>query len=312
MNNNDRHILAEWLIDKSDVNRQEALQNGFDIDNIEHHLDYIDKHSMPASDVDQSWVKFQQKLSQTSVPSEVSPSNKRYLWYALGLMLMIGSLGYLWYQKKEDVKAKEIIQEYRTDIAQVEKVQAPDFSLVTLAPKSTLHFYPHRWPQSREIWLKGRAYFEVAKGSTFDVKTDKGIVTVLGTKFEVSSYDSILNVTCVEGIVLVSADANTSKIIKAGEKISLNKMTFSEVITHNYATMAWKNKQLSFDGRSLNDVIDELSLYYPQKISIDPSLAKKRFSGVLPADNLEKALMILTKTFRIKVKKGEDNGYTLE
>ncbi len=317
MSNDDKHILAEWLVDKSSIHTKEAINQGFDINNIEHHLDYIDKHPIPTDDVDQSWAQFQQRLVQqpsanqeSTASSPIAERPRRYLWLIIGLLALVSSI-YYWYSQTQASKAKLIKQEYNAEIAEVEKIETPDKSIITLAPKSALHYFPNRWPNEREIWLDGRAYFEVAKGSTFDVKTDKGMVTVLGTKFEVISSDTALNVVCVEGIVSVAAPSANSKIIKAGEKIILKGESFGQVIKHTQADMAWKNKELAFDAATLSAVTSELSLYYPNEINIHPSLSSKRFTGVLPANDLAKALEILAKTFSIIPKKGSDGSYML-
>ena len=52
--------------------------------------------------------------------------------------------------------------------------ELPDASTVTLNAVSEISYSERNWKNRRELDLKGEAYFKVAKGKTFDVKTPEG------------------------------------------------------------------------------------------------------------------------------------------
>ncbi|MEM9985266.1 MAG: FecR domain-containing protein, partial [Bacteroidota bacterium] len=93
----------------------------------------------------------------------------------------------------------------------------PDGSSISLNAGSEVRYVPHQWDQHRRLELKGEAYFEVEKGSSFEVATELGIVTVLGTRFNVRARDGKLKVTCYEGRVRVK-EGQYEVEIKAGEE----------------------------------------------------------------------------------------------
>ena len=62
-----------------------------------------------------------------------------------------------------------------------------DGSEVVLNSKSKIEYDEDNWEDDRSLKLVGEAYFKVAKGKTFTVKTENGSVTVLGTQFNVNS-----------------------------------------------------------------------------------------------------------------------------
>ena len=82
----------------------------------------------------------------------------------------------------------------QTLASQNETFELPDASTVTLNATSTIKFDEDKWSDKRELSLKGEAYFKVAKGSKFDVKTSNGIVSVLGTQFTVKQRDNFFEV----------------------------------------------------------------------------------------------------------------------
>ncbi|MDP4820086.1 MAG: FecR family protein, partial [Saprospiraceae bacterium] len=82
----------------------------------------------------------------------------------------------------------------------------PDGSTVTLNALSSVRFDPDGWSENRSLELQGEAYFEVRKGSSFEVLTPDGTITVLGTAFNVFAREGAFKVVCFEGKVRVAAN----------------------------------------------------------------------------------------------------------
>ena len=84
----------------------------------------------------------------------------------------------------------------------------PDTSQVILNSNSTIKYKTWNWESNRNISLEGEAYFKVAKGSTFSINTSQGLVTVVGTQFNVSTKNNEFTVACFEGKVNVTIQDN--------------------------------------------------------------------------------------------------------
>lgn len=103
----------------------------------------------------------------------------------------------------------------------------PDGTQVNLNSGSELRFHKDFGKQDREIWLNGEAFFDVSKDAThpFHVYTNRMTVKVLGTSFNVKSYNTFENIetTVVSGKVEVSLKESKEKkvILLPNEKISL-------------------------------------------------------------------------------------------
>ena len=78
-----------------------------------------------------------------------------------------------------------------TTIAEKTSIELPDASLVTINALTDISFNKKQWQSKRTVKLNGEAYFKVAKGAKFDVETPNGIVSVLGTQFNVKYRDNL-------------------------------------------------------------------------------------------------------------------------
>ena len=89
----------------------------------------------------------------------------------------------------------------------------PDQSLVVLNDGSSIKYVKGTWEEERNILLVGEAFFNVKKGNTFQVQTDKGIIEAVGTKFNVRAWGDKLYVECYEGSVQVINQQQTITLV---------------------------------------------------------------------------------------------------
>ena len=99
-------------------------------------------------------------------------------------------------------------------------VELPDESTVSLEKSSSLRFQKTNWNEQRKVNLIGEARFKVAKGSTFDVETWIGKVTVLGTDFKVVQRANYFEIICFEGMVSFAYKGKTVEL-PAGKSLRI-------------------------------------------------------------------------------------------
>lgn len=99
-------------------------------------------------------------------------------------------------------------------------IELPDDSTVSLEKSSSLRFQKSNWNEERKVNLIGEARFKVAKGSTFDVETWIGKVTVLGTDFKVIQRANYFEIICFEGIVSLAYKGKTVEL-PAGKSLRI-------------------------------------------------------------------------------------------
>lgn len=199
-----------------------------------------------------------------------------------------------------------------TEIVAVAETQAftlPDNSEVVLNTRSEIEYKKSNWDNNRKLELSGEAYFKVAKGSTFDVKTKLGTVTVVGTQFNVKAQNKQLDVECYEGKVKVSFNGE-ELFLTEGQTVSVvDGKAISSATPDNQP--AWTTNEIRFYNQSLKSVLMELEQQYNIKIDGKAIDVDQHYTGKLPQNNLDTALHIISKTYRFNYKKLSDKEIIL-
>ena len=150
--------------------------------------------------------------------------------------------------------------------------------------------------KKREIYVDGEIYIEVYpdKERPFIVKSKKMDIQVLGTKFDVSAYESKqeVSVVLVSGKVNVKTDNRIESVLKPTDRLSYKKGTtdIQTVNVENY--ISWKDGFYTFDNECFSTVLDKLSDYYGKKFEYSVAAGALRCSGSLKLD--EDMVKVLT------------------
>lgn len=187
--------------------------------------------------------------------------------------------------------------EQHTQIAEKTTITLPDLSRVMMNADSEITYDKESWYDNRQLNLKGEAYFKVAKGKTFDVITKQGVVTVVGTEFNVKARPDYFEVVCYEGIVKVSSDTITRQLL-AGDTYRILNNKFSqdkvEVIQPE-----WVENRSSFKSVPLKEVVSELERQFNVKVTFKDTKTTRLFSGGFTHKNLENALSAITQPMNL-------------
>ena len=172
--------------------------------------------------------------------------------------------------------------------------------------------YPVSFGQDkREVSLRGEGYFEVAKDSArpFIVSTDKMDVKVLGTTFDVNTYEDEGKsfVVLVEGLVEVSAGKGESRIITPGYMAEVDmhdvqaKIHVSKCDTEHY--IAWKSGNFSFRNASLTEILKRVSRYYDVTVIREQVFEEEYYTGDVSSDvSLESLLAVIESSTSVSFK----------
>ncbi len=187
----------------------------------------------------------------------------------------------------------------------------PDNSEVVLNSGSKIEYKKWNWGSNRNLNLSGEAYFKVAKGKKFQVITDIGKVTVLGTQFDVKARENRFDVTCYEGRVKVN-HKHREIIITKGESVAFENGKLIYNIPEIATKPEWTNDEATFNHESLNQIIKELSRQYSIEIELKNAENNQFFTGTIPTNNLKGAIQILSSSYHLKSKKISDKKIILE
>ncbi len=195
------------------------------------------------------------------------------------------------------------VKEYNTRIqtlaSENTSIELPDASVVEMNALSSLSYNKSDWKNNRKITLDGEAFFKVAKGQKFDVYTTRGVISVLGTKFNVKQRDNYLKVTCYEGVVSVSYN-DVIKYLKEGDLIEMSADKIVEGSLKEQEKPQWLTNRSVFYSTPYEKVLQELEWQYGLPITtknIDKSIL---FTGNFVHFDIETALKSITIPMQLK------------
>lgn len=193
------------------------------------------------------------------------------------------------------------------------QINLPDGTRVWLNAASELKFpLSFAGLKERRVSLTGEAYFEVKKNAAkpFIVASDRQVVQVLGTHFNVNSYkdDANTKTTLLEGAVKVQSLKGGSPgeaILKPGQQARIGNAssTISVATVDPLAEIAWKKGQFFFENEPIENIMKEVSRWYDVDIVYKDDFAGKTVWGsVTRYGNVSKVLSILELTGGIHFK----------
>ena len=205
--------------------------------------------------------------------------------------------------------AKDGYNSLTTSRAETYQVILPDGSKVWLNAATSIK-YPSTFSKfkKRVIELSGEAYLEIAKDEKhpFIVKTEQQEVEVLGTHFNVSSYndDETTRTTIVEGSVRINVAKNVGGMLKPGQLGILNAGKLKVGPADIETELAWKNGFFRFDDERLENIMKKISRWYNIEVVYgNEALKNEPFAGVTTRfANVSALLRMLELTGEVKFK----------
>jgi transmembrane sensor len=204
---------------------------------------------------------------------------------------------------------------YTTTYGMTRNILLEDGSEITLNANSTLKVPKNlATTDMREVWLKGEAFFSVAKRPNhvrFAVHTDNLNVEVLGTKFDVNNRRGKTEIVLSEGSVKLTSNKKGVEpvYLKPGDFVSLakNDTTYKRQIVKPEKYSVWQSNKLVFEDTPLRVVADKIEDYYGVKVEIErKEIADRQLTGTLPNNDLGIVLKSLSTAHNLHIDR-EDN-----
>ncbi len=195
----------------------------------------------------------------------------------------------------------------RTGMGEEMLTVLPDGSRVRMAPESELCYSLSTYnDRERDVEWTGEGMFEVARNeeSPFTVHAGDFDVRVLGTTFSVDvRRDSENAKVYLESgsIELSSLKGDYTCRLSPGCLATISRAT-GEITVRRVPDFNndLGDRMLNFYDVSLADVLRRMELYYPRRFEAPADIAAQTFTGSLPKNNLDEALVILEKAYSLK------------
>ncbi|MDQ0637455.1 transmembrane sensor [Pedobacter sp. W3I1] len=186
----------------------------------------------------------------------------------------------------------------------------PDGSTAILNKQSELSFVGGFFNKTRDVKLKGEAFFKVSanKSKPFIISVNDVRVTVVGTAFNVKS-DGVAVVVVVESGIVKVNNRNDSVRLTAGEKVEVSQNQPHLFKGENQGKLYnyYYSNELVCDGTPLSDLVTVLNEKFKSNIVIvNPALKLLPISTTFKNESLKEILTIIAETFKIKIEYGQD------
>ncbi|WP_455585023.1 FecR family protein [Bacteroides sp.] len=191
------------------------------------------------------------------------------------------------------------MQQITVPLGQYMNMTLADGSSVYLNSGTTLKYPTKFTDKCRVVEIDGEAFFQIVhtkNNAPFIVRTFKGTVEVLGTKFNVEAYKNknIFMTSLLEGSVKVETDTE-QLILQSNERATVihDKLIKSKIEDNSY--YRWTDGIISFNNITFGSLMTEFEKIYGVKIiihnsAIENSLCLGKFRRI---DGLEYALKVL-------------------
>ncbi len=278
----EKDSLRKWLEGDMSEEEKKAFESTDDFRKYQKILAGIEKLRAPDFDIEGELEKFQQGKN-TGVQAKIIKMYDRRVLLKLAASVVVFFSIYWFFLRTGDVRIETMAADKTT-------FSLPDSSEVIVNSQSLLSYSKRKWKKRREVKLEGEAFFKVTKGSTFHVVTKGGMVTVLGTQFNVKQRGDIFEVACFEGKVKVeSGDFEIEVAPTEVVRFYHGKlMNFNHASTHT--TPSWTQNKSQFVSLPYFEVINELKRQYGVEIeskNIDTTIL---FTGAFVHNDLTAAL----------------------
>jgi ferric-dicitrate binding protein FerR (iron transport regulator) len=162
---------------------------------------------------------------------------------------------------------------------QKSKIILTDGTVVWLNAASKIRF-PEKFDlKERRVFLEGEAFFDVTRDENrpFVIQSKSAVTTVLGTTFNVKSYEKEpIQITVASGKVKVNMEnagslENDELVLIQNEQITFSPES-GELIKKNVDSnyfLSWKEDIIRFDNSKLSEVAKTLERWYDKKITIE-------------------------------------------
>jgi len=221
------------------------------------------------------------------------------------------------YEKQMAVFSEGKLTEKVNDKTTIDTIKLPDGSLIYLSPNSKISYVNNFGKENRTVYLSGKAVFDVVKmpSKPFYVYANELVTKVLGTKFEVFSFDNEKDVIVkvLSGKVSVYKNPKFDKVTLSNiEKLGVllkpnQQVTFSRekdffkktIVEQPILLIAQHISKPTFiyDEAPVVAVLDEISKAYGVEIIFNREMMQScQLTSSMEEESLQDKLNIICKS----------------
>lgn len=287
------NYLSKWLNNELSDEELAAFKKTEEFASYQKLLDATTGMKGPDFDIEASLSKLNELKADSTKGKLISLNPlRKWMQVAAAVVLLFGG-SYLFYSSLDS----SIVTKY----AESTEAILPDGSQIVLNAESKISYNEKKWNEKRNVVLEGEAYFKVAKGKQFTVATKDGVVTVLGTQFNVENRNGFFEVSCYEGLVSVTYQNKETKLPAGTSFLVIHGEIKHIDVLHDNAP-SWLNKESSFNSIPLSFVLNEFQRQFNVHVETQNVNGDQLFTGTFSNTNIDLALQSISVPSQIKYK----------
>jgi transmembrane sensor len=291
---NDDTFLARWLAQELSEEELAEFQQSAEYPAYLAIVNEMKSWKNQDLDLEQALKTTRERLPEVARPRPLVPPRpivRRMVMIAAAAVILLLALSWQF--------VLAVPKTEQTGIGESTALFLPDQSKIQLNAASKVRYRHHALAWNRKIELEGEAYFQVAKGSTFTVKTKQGTIKVLGTEFDVLARKNRFVVHCFSGKVAAEMPGAQAAILQATEIFSLDFGPAKRFEDKGLKKPAWMQGRSIFHSTLLTEVFAEMQRQYGRTFSLPASSRNERFTGNFVNNDLPRALEMVCKPMNL-------------
>ena len=293
---NREELIIKWLdnsLNSQELEQFKALENFDELVKLDKNLNFF---KAPEYNTSEGLENILSSVSETKKPKQ----NWTSLLTRIAAIFILG-FSIFYYTTTLDTTVETLASEKSI-------IELPDGSSTQINALTTLSYNKKNWKSTRDVNLNGEAFFKVKKGSTFNVITENGTVTVLGTQFNVKHRENFFEVICYEGSVSVTNNIKTT-VLKPGDSYLILDGKYIAKEKETLKNPNWINNKSYFKSIPFKYVINEFERQYNVKIDTQNTNLSKLYSGSFTHSDINLALKSITLPFNLNYSITENTIY---
>jgi ferric-dicitrate binding protein FerR (iron transport regulator) len=289
-------ISEEDKIDIGKMKKQWTAMEGYQYNKIPH--------------AREAWDKLHERLQDEKLIPEQRVVAKTIFMHKLvgiaAIALILMGIGVAVYVSVTRQPAVEMVQVNTGNEANTLIKTLADGSVIYIAQNSLFSFPEKFESGSRNVELKGEAFFDVAPnpGKPFIIETNEALIQVLGTAFNVKTkngegFELVVDRGKVK--VTLKKDPSHSEMVMAGEKVSttVNSLVKSKQVAS--ASTPWYKQRMHFKDEKLQNIINVLNRNFNTTFVLaDNETGKHKLTVTFHNETVETMTELICLTLNLK------------
>lgn len=280
----------------------------------------MDRYTEPKTpDTRSAWNKLHTRLNDEKlIPMQFVETKKRImpglLRVAAVIFILLG-VGAVIYLQMKSKPSSELVRVDTGNETNTLVKTLNDGSVIYIAQNSLFSFPREFKSDSRNVELKGEAFFDIASNpeKPFIIETDEALIEVLGTAFNVKTQNGKAFELIVDrGKVKVTLknDPSHSELVVAGEKISTVKNNLVKTKYTSNSDNRWYKHRMHFKDESLQNTISVLNRNFNTTFAVaDEETGNRKLTVTFDNDTAETMTELICGTLNLKSK--NINGFVV-